>query len=388
MQSHDHGCGASPRNDAAPAPRAVRPGATLIPATATARDDPAWRDLKRQVSQFQRPVLFSSLAQGIVTIGGYLAVCAAMYATAGFSLWISLALVPLAAGLLVRTFIIQHDCGHGAFFRSRWMNHALGIFCSLMTLTPYASWRRQHAGHHGIWNNLDRRDTGADIYSSCLTVDEFQELSPWRQRWYRISRHPIVANIIVPPFVFLVLYRFPFDLPLKWRRERVGVYLTNLALVALIVGIGWAVGFDRLAEIQLPIIVLASIIGVWLFSVQHRSERTLWARQTDWTFKAASLRGSNYLRLTPILQWFTGNIGLHHVHHLSPRIPNYRLQQCHEAVVDFRDVPVMTLGAALKSMFYVLWDEKLQRMVTFRMVRHRTPDDTSPSDTTNDNPKD
>ncbi len=311
-----------------------------------------------------------------------------MYATAGISLWISLALVPLAAGLLVRTFIIQHDCGHGAFFRSRWMNHALGIFCSLMTLTPYASWRRQHAGHHGIWNNLDRRDTGADIYSSCLTVDEFQELSPWRQRWYRISRHPIVANIIVPPFVFLVLYRFPFDLPLKWRRERVGVYLTNLALVALIVGIGWAVGFDRLAEIQLPIIVLASIIGVWLFSVQHRSERTLWARQTDWTFKAASLRGSNYLRLTPILQWFTGNIGLHHVHHLSPRIPNYRLQQCHEAVVDFRDVPVMTLGAALKSMFYVLWDEKLQRMVTFRMVRHRTPDDTSPSDTTNDNPKD
>ncbi len=331
----------------------------------------AVRRIGRQVSRFQAPVLHESLTQILVTLGGYLAACAAMYATVGVSFWISLAIAPLAAGLLVRMFIIQHDCGHGAFFRSRWMNDALGLLCSLFTLTPYPSWRRQHAGHHGSWNNLDRRESGADIYSSCLTVDEYRSLGPWQQRWYRISRHPIVANLVVPPLVFLILYRFPFDLPAHWRWERVGVYLTNLALIALAIGVGWAVGFGPLAEVQLPIIVLASIIGVWLFSIQHRSDRTAWLRQKEWSFLSASLKGSNYLRLPRVLQWFTGNIGLHHVHHLSPKIPNYRLQQCHDSIPDFRDVPVMTLWSAFKAMSCVLWDERLQRMVSFRELARR-----------------
>ena len=289
-----------------------------------------------------------------------------MYAVAGISYWVALALAPLAAGFLVQTFVVQHDCGHGALFRSRRLNDTLGFVCSLLTFTPYVSWRRQHAGHHGIWNNLDRRDAGADIYSTCLTVDEYRLLNPWRRLWYRFSRNPIVANVILPPFVFLALYRFPFDMPAGWKRERLGVYLTNLALIVLFGGLGLVFGFQRVAAVQLPIIVLAAIAGVWLFTIQHRSERALWARQDQWNSVTASLEGSTYLRLSPILQWFTGNIGLHHIHHLDPRVPNYRLQECHDAVEELHDVPVMTFRSAMGAMSCVLWDERRQRMVTCR----------------------
>jgi len=328
--------------------------------------DPRNDILKDQLAAFQAPVARKSLAQAAIAIGGFLAVSAAMYATAGISYWIVLALAPIAAGLLVRIFIIQHDCGHSAFFRSRRWNDAVGFLCSLFTLAPYLSWRRQHAGHHAIWNNLDRRDTGVDIYSSCLTVDEYRLLGTWRRFTYRLSRNPIIANIILPPLVFIGLYRLPFDMPRSWKGERRGVYLTNLALAALVGGLGLAISFDRVAAVQLSVTVPASIIGVWLFTVQHRGERVVWARQGAWNIQTASLRGSNYLRLSPVLQWFTGNIGLHHVHHLNPRIPNYRLQPCHDAITELRDVPAMTLRSAFKAMFYVLWDEKQQRMVTFR----------------------
>ncbi len=330
----------------------------------SATPEAAARNLMRHVAPFQAPNPRSSLVQATTSIGGFLAVCAAMYATAGISYWIVLPLVPLAAGFLIRTFIIQHDCGHGAFFRTRHWNDALGFVCSLFTLAPYLSWRRQHAGHHGVWNNLDRRETGADIYSSCLTVTEYNTLGPRQRLWYRATRHPVVANLILPPLVFLVLYRLPFDMPKGWRRERIGVYATNIALAMLLGGLGFALGFGRVAAVQLPVMVLASIIGVWLFTVQHRGDRTVWARADDWDMLTASLQGSTYLRLGKALQWGTGNIGLHHVHHLNPRIPNYRLQACHDAVPELNCVPATTFREALRAMFYVLWDERNQRMVT------------------------
>lgn len=286
-----------------------------------------------------------------------------MYAAAEISFWLVLPLAPLAAAFLVRIFIVQHDCGHGAFFRSRRLNDTLGFVCSLLTLTPYLSWRRQHAGHHGIWNNLDRRDTGADIYSSCLTVEEYEALGPWHRRWYRITRHPVFANLLLPPFVFLVLYRFPFDMPKTWKTERRAVYLTDLALLAMFGGLGLAFGFGQVAVIHLPIMVLASIIGVWLFTVQHRSDHTVWARRDEWNALTASLEGSTHLNLPRLLQWFTGNIGLHHVHHLNPKVPNYRLQECHDSISDLHAVPAMGLRSAFRAMFYVLWDEKNRRMV-------------------------
>ncbi len=335
----------------------------------TYKDDAARRALRRRVGGFQTPVLASGLSQTLTSIGGYLAVCAAMYAVAGISFWLVLALAPLAAGFLVRTFIIQHDCGHGAYLGSRRANDLLGAACSLFTLAPYGSWRRQHAGHHGVWNNLDRRDTGLDIYSTCLTVDEYRALGPWQRRSFRISRSTIIANLVVPPLVFLVLFRFPYDMPAGWRRERNGVYLTNLALLVLYGGAGAVLGFGTVALVHLPSIALAAIAGAWLFTVQHRSENVVWERESDWDGVKASLEGTNYLRLPGLLQWFTGNIGLHHIHHLNPRIPNYRLQACHDSVATAGDVPAMTLGGGLRAMFYVLWDERRRRMVTFRGER-------------------
>jgi omega-6 fatty acid desaturase (delta-12 desaturase) len=307
-----------------------------------------------------------SFSQALTSFGGFFITCAAMYLLYDASYWFSLALTPLAAGFLVRIFIIQHDCGHWSFFRERRNNDFLGFACSLLTLTPYASWRRQHAGHHGVWNNLDRRQSGADIYSSCLTVAEYHGLTPWRRWWYRTTRHPFVANILLPPLVFLGLYRVPFDTPRAWRHERRAVYVTDVALVAMFGGLGLLFGFGKVATIQLPIITLASIVGVWLFSVQHRGETTRWARRDDWDAVSASLLGSTYLRLPAVLQWFTGNIGYHHVHHLNPRIPNYRLQECHASIPKLRDVPTLSLRDGLRAVNYVLWDEDRGRMVTFR----------------------
>jgi omega-6 fatty acid desaturase (delta-12 desaturase) len=318
------------------------------------------------VAAFQRPILGRSLWQLATSLGGFLVTCAAMYLCLGISLWVSLPLSVLAAGFLVRIFIIQHDCGHGAFFRSQRANNIIGSLCSVMTLTPYAFWRRQHARHHGSWNNLDRRAaSGLDIYSSCMTVSEYHRLGRWQQWLYRLSRHPIVSHLILPPAVFLLLYRIPFDAAKGWNHERRAIHVTNLALVGLFGGLGLAIGFDRVLAVQLPIMVFASIIGVWLFSVQHRFERTLWVSDADWSFAEAALRGSSHLRLPRILQWFTGNIGFHHIHHLNPRIPNYRLEDCHRTIGGLQSAPVLTLRTAITTLRYALWDDDLRRMVKF-----------------------
>jgi omega-6 fatty acid desaturase (delta-12 desaturase) len=315
-------------------------------------------------------MLRRSLGQVATSFGGFFFTSAAVYLLLGVSIWIALPLVPLAAGFLVRIFIIQHDCGHGSFFRSRRANNILGSICSLMTLTPYAFWRRQHARHHGSWNNLDRRAaSGLDIYSSCLTVAEYLRLGSWRRRLYRLAYNPVVSHLILPPLVFFLLYRVPFDATKEWRRERREVYLTNIALACLIAGVGLVVGFGRMAAVQIPIMVVASIIGVWLFSIQHRFENTLWATDEEWSFTKAALRGSSHLRLPRILQWFSGNIGFHHVHHLSPRIPNYRLEECHNALPDLQVAPILTLLGAVATLRHALWDEQRGRMV--RLPEHR-----------------
>jgi len=322
--------------------------------------------LRPRTAQFQPPIRRKALLQLATSFGGFVAACAAMYAAFDISYWLTLALAPLAAGFAVRIFIIQHDCGHHAFLRSRRANDIVGLACSLVTLTPYPSWRRQHAGHHGIWNDLDRRQSGADIYSSCMTVAEYRQAGAGARWWYRLTRHPLVANVLLPPLVFLVLYRFPFDMPKSWRLERRVVHLTTIALVAGLAGLGLVVGYDRLAAVQLPVTILAAIVGVGLFSLQHRGEEVLWARHDVWDPITAALQGSTFLRLPRVLQWFTGNIGFHHVHHLNPRIPNYRLEECHEAIPALRDVPPMSLWQGLKALRLSLWDEGRNRMVTVR----------------------
>jgi len=316
--------------------------------------------------RFQAPILARSLSQLATSFGGFFLICAVMYAAAGASIWIPLPLSIIAAGFLVRIFIIQHDCGHGSFFKSRRANDFLGILCSLLTLTPYTFWRRQHARHHGSWNNLDRRaDGGIDIYSSCMTVAEFRALGGWRRAAVRFMHHPIVANLMLPPFIFIFLYRTPFDAATGWRRERRTVYLTNIALAALFGGLGLAFGYRHVAAVHLPIMIFASIVGVWLFSVQHRFENALWAADSNWDFTSASLKSTSYLYLPRILQWFTGNIGFHHVHHINPRIPNYRLEACHNASDHFQAVQILTLRTALKALQYTLWDKDVERLVSF-----------------------
>ncbi len=288
-----------------------------------------------------------------------------MYVLLDFGIWLAVLLAVPAAGFLVRIFIIQHDCGHGAFFRSRRANDAVGTLCSLLTLAPYASWRRQHAAHHGVWNNLDRRDSN-DVYGMVLTVAEYRALSPLGRLGYRISRHPLVVNVLLPPVVFILLFRLPFDVPKSWRRERIAIYLTNATLLALIGGLGLLVGFGSVALVQLTVMAVAAMIGAWLFSIQHRFEGARWIRGETWQHVAAALEGSSYLKLNRLLRWFTGNIGLHHVHHLNPRLPNYRLQDVVDAVPRLASVRPLGLRQALGAWRYVLWDEGRGRMVTFR----------------------
>jgi omega-6 fatty acid desaturase (delta-12 desaturase) len=321
--------------------------------------------LRRNTRVYEASELRRSLWQLANSFVPFIALCALMYWSLTVSIALTAALAVAAACFVVRIFIIQHDCGHGSFFRSRAANHAVGTLCSLVTLTPYLLWRRQHAGHHSHWNNLDRRLSGSDIYSGCLTLAEYRQLSGLRQRLYRLVQHPAISWLVLPPFVFLLLYRVPFDTPRAWQRERRAVHLTNLAVLAVFLALGFALGFGPVLLIQGTVISIAAIGGVWLFSVQHRFETTLWARQPAWHPVSAALEGSSYLELPPLLQWITGNIGFHHVHHLNPRIPNYRLEACHEAIPALQTAFVMKPWHGLKAWRAALWDEETARMVPF-----------------------
>ena len=325
-----------------------------------------FRGLRAVALRFQEPLPAVALRQVGTTLVPLIALLGTMYGGMALGWWPILALGLPAAALTVRTFIIQHDCGHGSFVRSRRTNDLLGRVCSLFTLTPYAHWRRQHGRHHGTWNDLDRRQgRGLDIYSSCLTVAEYLALGRWRRRLYRVLKHPAVSLLLLPPLIFLFLYRFPFDAPRDWRAERRGVYLTDLILAIVYGGLALALGVWPVTAVLLTVMIPASIMGVWLFSVQHHFENTHWARHAEWTALDAALRGSSFLRLPCVLQWITGSIGFHHVHHLAPRIPNYRLEACHRAHPDFAHVPALTLSDGLRAARYALWDEERATMVSF-----------------------
>lgn len=291
---------------------------------------------------------------------------AAMYLSLKLSVWLTLVFAVPMAGLIVRIFIIQHDCGHNSLFRSHSLNSIVGFICSLITITPFAYWRRLHARHHGNWNNLDGRGIPADFFSDCITVSEYTAMSRTKKRLYRLSHHPLLVHFLLPPIIFILLYRLPFDTPPSCRRERVSVYALNAAIVGIFATLVMVFGVTSVVLVQLPAIVLAAIIGIWLFSVQHRFEDAQWVRKEDWNFVQASLCGTSYLSLPSVLRWFSGNIGLHHVHHLRPGIPNYRLQACHnECPAVTAAVTVLTLREALKAPVYALWDENLSCMVPF-----------------------
>ena len=321
---------------------------------------------RRRLAAYQAPVLGQSIWQFASTFAALIAALGGAYIVTGISAWLALPLALLAGLLVVRVFIIQHDCGHGAFFRGRVGNAVVGWACTLATFTPYASWRRQHANHHADWNNLDRGDHGVDIYSGCRTVKDYLALSRWHRLMFRLVRHPVVAQFLLPPLVFLILYRLPFDMPRAWRAERRGVYAANLLILAMLGGLAWAFGIGAVLLVHLTTISVAAIVGVWLFSVQHRFETAHWTRRAEWDFSRAAIEGSSYLRLPGLLRWFTGSIGFHHVHHLLPRVPNYRLRAAHEAAPEITGkVTTLTFWQALRAPLYTLWDEDAGRMVRF-----------------------
>jgi acyl-lipid omega-6 desaturase (Delta-12 desaturase) len=324
------------------------------------------RALIASLARFQGPSAGRSIMQLAITALAYALTVAGMYAALRYSIWLTLAMSLPAAGLVVRLFIIQHDCGHGSYFRSSRANEILGWLCSVVTFTPYSNWRRQHAGHHAVWNNLDQRHSGADIYSTCLTLQEYLDLSARRRWFYRVTRHPVVTQLVLPPLIFLFLFRLPFDTPKSWGKERRSVYFTNLALAAMVSGLVALLGWKPVLLVQLPVMLFASIAGVWLFSVQHRFEDAEWLRQAEWTPMRAALNGSSYLKLPHAMQWFTGNIGFHHVHHLLPRVPNYRLEACHDALLaNGGPVRTLTFGDALRAPSFALWDEARGLMIPF-----------------------
>ena len=319
---------------------------------------------KLAVAKYQEPMLRKSIWQVINSLIPYLTLSGLMIWTLHISYWLTLAVAVAAAGFLIRIFIIFHDCGHGSFFRSQHANHFLGFVTGVLTFTPYHQWRHKHALHHASSGDLDGRGTG-DIWT--LTVQEYVEAPWWKRIGYRIFRNPFVLFIIAPLYLFLIHQRFPSRGVGK--RERLGVHWTNAAILGIIVLMSLTIGIKAYLLIQLPVMTITGAVGLWLFYVQHQFEGVYWQRRKEWGFAEAALNGSSFYKLPRILQWFSGNIGFHHVHHLSPRIPNYNLESCHQADPLFRRVKPITLLSSLRSFTYRLWDEQRGKLIGYRRLR-------------------
>ncbi len=332
------------------------------PSVGTAKSEK--RTWQQMVAKYQNPSLQRSLWQVANTLIPYFVLLTLMYVSLSYSYWLTLALALPAGGLLTRAFIIFHDCGHGSFFKSQRANNFLGMICGLMVFTPYYQWRFEHAVHHATSGDLDRRGVG-DIVT--LTVDEYLKLPRWGRFKYRLYRSPIVMLGVGPWFTFLISQRFIN--PISKKRERFSVYFSNLFIVALLVVAAHTIGFKELLIIQLPVAFIGGLGGIWMFYIQHQFEGTYWQRHEEWDYATAAIRGSSYFKLPKVLQWFTGNIGFHHIHHLSSRIPNYALQKCMEENPEFQDVTTITLWSSLKSLGLNLWDEEQRQLVSFRQLK-------------------
>ena len=326
-----------------------------------ASNGPTWKPI---VVRYQQPSPGRALWQVVNTLVPYAALWYLMSLSLALSWWLTLPLAVLAGAFLVRAFIIFHDCGHGSFFKTVTANHILGAITGVLTFTPFYHWRWEHAIHHASAGDLDRRGTG-DVWT--LTVQEYLEASRWKRFAYRLARNPAVLFVLAPLFVFLMKQRVPsLKAPL---RERYSVYWTNLGVGALAAGLIWIFGLKAYLIIQLVVLMTAGSAGVWLFYVQHQFEGVYWERGDEWDYATAALKGSSFYKLPKVLQWFSGNIGFHHIHHLSPRIPNYHLEKCHQAEPLFQTVKPVTLFSSFKSFTFRLWDERRRRLVGYRHLK-------------------
>jgi len=316
-----------------------------------------WRAI---VVRFQEPSRWRAAWQLTNTLIPYAALWYLMYLCLAVSYWLIVPLAILAGLFLVRIFIIFHDCGHRSYLKSPLANDTIGFVTGLLTFTPYYHWRWEHAIHHASAGDLDERGTG-DIWT--MTVQEYLEASRWKRFAYRLARNPFVLFGLAPLYLFVIHQRFPKKDASP--RERRSVHWMNLAILAMAAGLSYIYGLVPYLIIQLIVTFVAGAVGVWMFYVQHQFEDVYWERKGDWDFTAAAMQGSSFYKLPKILQWFSGNIGFHHIHHLSPRIPNYNLERCHRADPFFRQIKPVTFLSSLKSVAFRLWDEQRRKLVGY-----------------------
>ncbi len=320
--------------------------------------------LQKIVSRYQKPSRWRSLWQLSNSLGLYCATLVAMYYSLEISYWLTLGLAVLAAGFMIRIFIIFHDCGHGSFWRSKRWNNIWGAITGVITFTPFHCWTVRHAYHHETAGDLDRRGVG-DVWT--MTVNEYLASSKGQRAWYRFYRHPLVLFVLGPLQVLLIQNRR--ILPNSTKKDVWSVIGTNIALAAIIAVVSLTLGFKTYLLIQIPIILIGLSLGIWLFYVQHQFEGVYWEHSDQWDFEKASMEGSSFYRLPRALQWFSGNIGYHHIHHLNSRIPNYYLERCHKAVVGKREIPEIGFWRSFKAMNYRLYDEDRRELISFRRFK-------------------
>jgi acyl-lipid omega-6 desaturase (Delta-12 desaturase) len=343
------------------------PLALIMTETATQDTDysrPTPQEWKRIVLRYQQASTKSALWQVGNTVLPYLGLWTLMYITRDVSWWLTAPLAALTGFLMVRLFILFHDCGHGSFFKSKTANHVFGSILGMFNLTPFAHWRWEHAHHHATSGNLDKRGIG-DIWT--LTVAEYLAAPTWKKAAYRFMRNPIILFIIGPLFLLGFWQRFA-SRQAGWS-ERLSVWGTNVSIVGMAWVLGTLFGWQKYLIIQTIVTTCAGAPGIWLFYVQHQFDGVYWDRHEEWDFTAAALEGSSFYKLPKVLQWFSGNIGFHHIHHLSSRIPNYHLEQCHKSEPIFQTVKPITLRSSLRCLSYRLWDEDSQQLIGYRRLR-------------------
>lgn len=331
-----------------------------VPGTANSRK---WLEVAQR---YRHPNLVRSIIEIVATAVPFTALWIAAYLSLAYSYWLALLFIIPAAAFLVRLFLIQHDCGHGAFFKKRLTNDWVGRGLGLLTCTPYDVWKRSHAIHHAHSGNLEHRGIG-DIKT--LTVEEYLARPWWGRIQYRFYRHPLIMFVVGPAYVFLVQQRLPFGQMMEGWRPWVSAMGTNFGIAALVVLMVWLVGAGEFFMVHGPIVVLAATIGVWLFYIQHQFEDTYWAEAQEWSQEEAALHGSSYYDLPGVLAWMTANIGIHHVHHLYARIPFYRLPQVLRDHPELADIRRVTLMQSFKYVKLKLWDANQQRLVAFSEIR-------------------
>ena len=325
------------------------------------RETSSWANFSKNVAKYQTPDVWKSIWQITNTFIPYVGLWILIVYSLSVSYWLTAFLMILAAGFLVRLFIIFHDCGHGSFFKSKKANTIVGAFFGILAFTPYYKWHKMHMQHHATVGNLDKRGVG-DVWT--MTAEEYLNSSKWKRFKYRMYRHPVTMFGVGSLYVFLIQNRTTKKE--MGRKEKLNVHFTTLALVVIFSVMSWAIGFWTFLIIQFVIIYLAAIAGLWLFYLQHQYEDVTWVRSDKWNYREIAIDGSSFVKFPKLLQWFSGNIGFHHIHHINARIPNYKLEKCYHENPIFKEVQPVTFMKSLKTLRLRLWDEKNQKLIGFR----------------------